>query len=55
MPVEEGIMSCVDDNVPTVFISTSPVENNKARSCNYKADEFLIEPGAVVVGATSSA
>jgi DNA-binding response OmpR family regulator len=41
---EEGIMSCVGDNVPRVFISTSPLENNKARSCNYKADEFLIEP-----------
>ena len=41
---EEDIMSRVSDNVPIVFISTSPVENNKARSCNYKADEFLIEP-----------
>jgi two-component system OmpR family response regulator len=41
---EEGIMSRIGDKVPIVFISTSPAENNKARSCNYKADEFLIEP-----------
>jgi two-component system, OmpR family, response regulator len=41
---EEGIISCVGDNVPRLFISTSPVENNKVRSYNYKADEFLIEP-----------
>ena len=41
---EEDIMSCAGDNIPIVFISTSPVENNMARSRNYKADEFLIEP-----------
>jgi DNA-binding response OmpR family regulator len=41
---EDDIMSSVGDNVPIVLISTSPAENIKARSCNYKADEFLIEP-----------
>ena len=30
--------------VPIVFISSSPAENNHARSLHYKADELLIEP-----------
>ena len=30
--------------VPLVFISTSPLENDRVRSSHYKADEFLIEP-----------
>jgi DNA-binding response OmpR family regulator len=40
----DGIIRGFNGGVPIVFISTSPVENNKARSCNYKATEFLIEP-----------
>ena len=30
--------------IPLVLISSSPLENNLARSIGYKADEFLIEP-----------
>ena len=41
---DNNIMSSLDDKVPVVFISTSAMENNRARSLRYKADEFLIEP-----------
>ena len=41
---EKNIMSDLASKTRVVFISTSPTENNKARSLRYKADEFLIEP-----------
>lgn len=34
----------LDRRVPLVFISTSPLENDRVRSSHYKVDEFLIEP-----------
>jgi DNA-binding response OmpR family regulator len=41
---EKNIMSDLVSKTRVVFISTSPTENNKARSLRYEADEFLIEP-----------
>jgi DNA-binding response OmpR family regulator len=41
---DKNIMSSIADKLRVVFISTSPTENNMARSLHYKADEFLIEP-----------
>ena len=41
---EKGIVTNLEKRTRVVFISTSPTENNKARSLRYKADEFLIEP-----------
>jgi DNA-binding response OmpR family regulator len=41
---EKSIISDLAGRTPVVFISTSPAENNKARSLRYNADEFLIEP-----------
>jgi DNA-binding response OmpR family regulator len=41
---DNNLISCFAGKVPVVFISTSPTENNRARSLHYKADEFLIEP-----------
>jgi DNA-binding response OmpR family regulator len=41
---EQNIISDLANKTRVVFISTSPTENNKARSLRYKADEFLIEP-----------
>jgi DNA-binding response OmpR family regulator len=38
------IISHLYGKMPVVFISSSPTENNKARSLAYKADDFLIEP-----------
>ena len=41
---DKNIMAGLAGKTRVVFISTSPTENNKARSLRYKADEFLIEP-----------
>jgi two-component system, OmpR family, phosphate regulon response regulator PhoB len=41
---ETNAISNLSGKIPVVFISTSPTENNIARSLRYKADEFLIEP-----------
>ena len=41
---DKNIMAGLAGKTRVVFISTSPIENNKARSLHYKADEFLIEP-----------
>ena len=41
---ETNIMSDLAGRTPVVFISTSPAENNKARSLRSNADESLIEP-----------
>jgi DNA-binding response OmpR family regulator len=40
----DGITSYFNGDIPVVFISTSPTENDRARVLQYKADEFLIEP-----------
>lgn len=42
--LESNLISGLAGMVPVVFISTSPDENNKARSLRYNADDFLIEP-----------
>jgi len=41
---DKNIMADLAGKTRVVFISTSPIENNKARSLRYKANEFLIEP-----------
>jgi DNA-binding response OmpR family regulator len=41
---EKSTLYNLSGKIPVVFISTSPTENNMARSLHYKADEFLIEP-----------
>jgi DNA-binding response OmpR family regulator len=40
----KNVISGLAGKVRVVFISTSPTENDRARSLHYKADEFLIEP-----------
>jgi DNA-binding response OmpR family regulator len=44
---DKNIMAGTAGRTPVVFISTSSIENNKARSLRYKADEFLIEPVSI--------
>jgi len=39
-----GVIAQFFGKIPLVLISSSPAENNLARSMGYKADEFLIEP-----------
>ena len=44
---DKKIMAGLAGKTRVVFISTSPTENDKARSLRYKADEFLIEPVSI--------
>ena len=41
---DSNVISGLFGTVPVVLISSSPAENNRARSLHYGADEFLIEP-----------
>jgi DNA-binding response OmpR family regulator len=41
---DNNLTSCIVGKASVVFISISPTENNRLRSLDYKADEFLIEP-----------
>jgi hypothetical protein len=42
--IKTNMMAGLAGKTRVVFISTSPTENNTARSLHYTADEFLIEP-----------